>query len=50
MHFSVIIPAFNEEAYIPATLDAVRTALDAAALPFEVIVVDNASTVRPAVR
>ena len=44
MHFSVIIPAFNEEAYLPATLDAVRTALDATGLRCEVIVVDNAST------
>ena len=41
MRLSIIIPAYNEEAYLPATLDAINTArtLDA-----EVIVVDNMST------
>ena len=40
----VIIPAFNEEAYLPATLAAVRDAADG--LPCDVIVVDNESTDR----
>lgn len=39
---SVIIPAFNEETCLPATLDAVAKA--AAGLDVEVIVVDNGST------
>ena len=42
---SIIIPAYNEEAYLPATLDSIQAA--AAQLgngeDFEVIVVDNAS-------
>ena len=42
MKFSVIIPAFNEEKLLPATLQAVRRA--AANLPCEIIVVDNEST------
>jgi glycosyltransferase involved in cell wall biosynthesis len=41
---TVIIPAFNEEAYLPATLAAVHDA--AVGLPCEVIVVDNESTDR----
>jgi glycosyltransferase involved in cell wall biosynthesis len=41
---SVIVPAFNEETYLPATLAAVRDASDG--LHCEVIVVDNASTDR----
>ncbi|WP_420381941.1 glycosyltransferase [Novosphingobium sp.] len=39
---SVIIPAYNEEAYLPACLDAVM--LHVAGLALEVIVVDNNST------
>ena len=42
---SIIIPAYNEEKYLPATLESVRSALT----PFsdaELIVVDNASTDR----
>ena len=38
---SIIIPAYNEEAYLPATLDAINSALIDDA---EVIVVDNVST------
>lgn len=49
---SVIIPAFNEESYIGATLDAVREATAHSNVPsgfdIEVIVVDNASTDRTA--
>jgi glycosyltransferase involved in cell wall biosynthesis len=41
---TVIVPAFNEEAYLPATLAAVRDAADG--LPCDVIVVDNESTDR----
>ena len=40
---SVIIPAFNEEKYLPATLDAVRRASGGDG-EFEIIVVDNDST------
>ena len=39
---SIIIPAYNEENYLPATLDAINAALTGEA--GEVIVVDNAST------
>jgi glycosyltransferase involved in cell wall biosynthesis len=46
--YSVIIPAYNEEAYLPKTLKVLREAMDALALPGEVIVVDNNSTDRTA--
>ena len=40
---SIIIPAYNEEKYLPATLAAVRRALGGRE-SFEIIVVDNDST------
>ena len=43
MRVSVVIPARNEEAYLPSALEAV---LAQTLPPFEVIVVDNASTDR----
>ena len=43
MKLSVIIPAFNEERCLPATLTAIRNALSASQFPAEVIVVDNNS-------
>src|SRR5206468_2719309 len=49
---SIIIPAFNEEKFLAATLDALRRAeahlRDAHGREVEVIVVDNASTDRTA--
>ena len=46
VRLSVVIPAYNEEAYLPATLDS----LQRQQVPggFEIIVVDNASTDRTA--
>jgi glycosyltransferase involved in cell wall biosynthesis len=41
MRLSIIIPAYNEEKYLPATLDAINAAK---AEDAEVIVVDNLST------
>ena len=41
MRLSIIIPAYNEESYLPATLDAINAARTS---DTEVIVVDNAST------
>jgi len=45
---SIVIPAFNEEAYLPATLEHVRAAASklaqAGAGQAEIVVVDNAST------
>jgi glycosyltransferase involved in cell wall biosynthesis len=41
---SFIIPAHNEEACLPATLDALIAAADKVERPFEVIVVNDAST------
>ena len=41
MKLSIVIPAFNEESYLPATLDAINASLTDDA---EVIVVDNGST------
>jgi cellulose synthase/poly-beta-1,6-N-acetylglucosamine synthase-like glycosyltransferase len=41
-YISVVIPAYNEEKYLPACLGAVRQQQDAP--PHEIIVVDNAST------
>ncbi|MDO4583568.1 MAG: glycosyltransferase [Planctomycetia bacterium] len=43
--YSIIIPAYNEEKLLPATLDSVRKAMDAAStFSGEGIVVDNHST------
>ncbi len=48
MNLSIIIPAFNEADYLPATLDSIRLASDylrdRADVDVEVIVVDNNST------
>lgn len=44
--YSVIIPAFNEEACLPLTLSAVKSAVASVKRPGEVIVVDNNSTDR----
>lgn len=41
--YSIIIPAYNEAEELPATLRAIRAAMDANALPGECIVVDNNS-------
>lgn len=41
---SVLIPAYNEEKYLPHTLNTLRKALAATSLPSEIIVVDNLST------
>jgi len=41
---SVIVPAFNEERYLPDTLTHIRSALAAAGVTSELIVVDNEST------
>jgi glycosyltransferase involved in cell wall biosynthesis len=42
--FSVVIPAFNEERYLPDTLGAIRRAAAALGEEVEVIVADNGST------
>lgn len=44
--YSIVVPAFNEERYLPQTLDALRSAMAAVAAPGEIIVVDNNSTDR----
>lgn len=44
--YAIIVPAYNEEAYLPATLAAAREAMDAVAAVYgrgELIVVDNNS-------
>ncbi len=47
--FALIIPAYNEEAYLPATLAAAREAMAGVAdFPGDLIVVDNNSTDRTA--
>jgi glycosyltransferase involved in cell wall biosynthesis len=43
MKLSVIIPAYNEEEYLPETLRYIRNALFVLAHPSEIIVVDNDS-------
>ncbi|QRN03837.1 glycosyltransferase [Legionella sp. MW5194] len=44
-HYSIVIPAHNEEAFLPATLDSVQMAIHTLhAYRGEVIVVDNDST------
>lgn len=41
---AIVLPAFNEEARLPALLDRLRAALEPLGRPFEIIVVDNGST------
>ncbi|HZH34346.1 MAG TPA: glycosyltransferase [Pyrinomonadaceae bacterium] len=43
MKFSIIIPAYNEESYLPGALDAINAARKGLETEFEVIVVDNES-------
>lgn len=43
---SFIIPAYNEEALIGRTIDSIHSAVEAAAQPYEIIVVNDASTDR----
>lgn len=45
---SVVIPAFNEEARLPATLARVRAYLDARGAPYQVLVVNDGSSDRTA--
>jgi glycosyltransferase involved in cell wall biosynthesis len=45
---SIIVPAYNEAALLGATLAAIRGAADALGEPYELIVVDDASTDRTA--
>src|SRR5262245_58908955 len=45
---SFVIPAYNEESLLGRTLDAVSDAAGALGRPFEVVVVDDASTDRTA--
>jgi glycosyltransferase involved in cell wall biosynthesis len=42
--FSFIVPAYNEEHELPRSLASIRHAAEAAQQPFEIIVVDDAST------
>jgi glycosyltransferase involved in cell wall biosynthesis len=46
--YAIVIPAYNEQDALPATLDAVRRAMDAVALRGELVVVDNNSSDRTA--
>jgi len=46
--FSIVIPAYNEEQGIQATLDRAHAAALAGGVPFELIVVDDGSTDRTA--
>ena len=46
MKVSIIIPAYNEESYLPATLESIDAALPDASVETEIIVVDNESTDR----
>jgi dolichyl-phosphate beta-glucosyltransferase len=43
VHLSVVIPAYNEEGRLPATLDEIRPWLDAQSYSYEVIVIDDGS-------
>jgi glycosyltransferase involved in cell wall biosynthesis len=44
--YSIVVPAFNEELYLPQTLGSLRSAMATVAMPGEIIVVDNNSTDR----
>src|SRR5438046_10766755 len=41
---SFIVPAYNEELELSSTIEAIRTAASGATQPYEIIVVDDAST------
>ncbi len=41
--YSVIIPAFNEQKWLPETLDALQNAMRGIVMPGEIIVADNNS-------
>ncbi len=41
---SFVVPAFNEEHELPATLAAIRAAAEASAQPYEIVVVDDDSS------
>lgn len=43
MSLSVVIPAFNEERAVRATVQEVRDAMEATGIPYEIIVVDDGS-------
>ena len=45
---SIIVPAHNEEALLRRTLEAIAVAARTAAVPFEIVVVDDSSTDRTA--
>lgn len=42
--FAIVIPAFNEESYLGASIDAARAAMDGLTWSGEIVVVDNNST------
>lgn len=44
MFLSIIIPAYNEEARLPKTLESINTYLETKTFLAEVIIVDNASS------
>ncbi len=44
MMFSFIIPAHNEQELLPSTLESIHASAKAVGVPYEVIVVDDAST------
>ncbi len=44
LHYSLIIPAYNEEEFLPATLKAIKKAMEDCSYEGELIVVDNNST------
>ncbi len=46
IRFSFVVPAFNEEALLPACLRAIQAEIDRAGASAEIVVVDNASTDR----
>lgn len=46
LSLSVVIPAYNEEGALRATVDDVNSHLDPLGIPYEIIVVDDASTDR----
>ena len=48
IYYSIIIPAYNEEEYLPATLASVNESMTAIGLNGEIIVTDNNSTDRTA--
>jgi glycosyltransferase involved in cell wall biosynthesis len=42
-HVSIVVPAYREQAVLPASIEAIRTYFETTSVPFEILVVDDGS-------